>query len=314
MNLRYSMLENFDQAARVGDLFRDVYADAYPMALYYHPEELWEANQAGRLYSAVATDENDIVVGHCALYNTCPNPRVLEAGAGLVHVSARREGAIARLFEALQTTASEKGLCDWLMIDAVCNHVATQKLAYRYGFVDTAVAVDHMPAAAYAREGYTQGRVSALLSFLPLRDHGGTVNFPERYRAVLQNIYDKLGVERQALTSASPPAPTSRVTAWRNQQASYLRVTVLEIGLDLQAHLEDDAEVFQLVLPLDSGALEFAVAEARKKGFFLAGVLPAWTSADNIMLQRLKHTTNWESIVLQSDFAKALLESVKGDR
>ena len=56
------------------------------------------------------------------------------------------------------------------------------------------------------------------------------------------------------------------------------------------------------------------MAAARSEGFFLAGVLPAWTSADSIMLQRLKYPTNWESIVLQSDFAKALLESVKGDR
>lgn len=313
MSVRFCMLENQEQAVGVAALFREVYGQSYPVSLYYQPGELWNEHQAGRLHSAVGLDVDGSVVSHCALYSSAPNPRLLEAGAGLVHPRARRDGVFSRTFAVALSFAQERELCDWIVTEAVCNHVATQKLASRYGFVDTALEIDLMPAAAYTREASAQGRVSTLLSFLPLQDQGGGVCLPTRYRHALLEIYGRLGVRRQMSASPLPTAAVSRVTMWRNEVAGLLRVTVHELGEDLEDYLADSAEVMQLLLPLDSEGLDRALVRARARGFFLAGLLPAWSGADNLMLQRLSAPIDWEQIALETDSAHSLMSTLKDD-
>jgi hypothetical protein len=160
-----------------------------------------------------------------------------------------------------------------------------------------------------------EGRVSTLLCFLPLKDSRANLLLPRRYRGILEEIYETLGVERHFDTASEEeePAEPGVCGVLRNAQAGLLRLTVQTIGLDLPKQLRQEAAVMQLILPLDSPYLDFAVVEARDAGFFIAGLLPAWSVTDALLLQRLAAPPDWDRIALQSDFAKQLLEVIKVD-
>ena len=311
MSLRVTTLQGLEQAEKVSRLFAEVHGEGYPVEFYYQPQQLWDSNQAGHTISAVATDDEGAVVGHCALFGSAPNPRLLKMGAGLVQSSARRTDCLGLLTDELLRQARERDLCDWVFSEAVCNQVTFQKTSDRAGFTATAVEVDRMPASGKDEEG----RVSTLLCFLPIKDSRANLLLPRRYRGILEEIYETLGVERHFDTASEEeePAEPGVCSVLRNAQAGLLRLTVQTIGLDLPEQLRQEAAVMQLILPLDSPYLDFAVVEARDAGFFIAGLLPAWSATDALLLQRLAAPPDWDRIALQSDFAKQLLEVIKVD-
>ena len=189
MKLKISPLRDVEQARGVRQLFLDVYGDGYPIALYYEPDNLWQAHQRGDTVCEVALAEDGSVVGHCALYRSAPNPRLMEMGAGLVHPKARGTGAIGLLVNGLLDYVKANGAADWVFGEAVCNHAVTQRTLSNTGFVETALEIDLMPAAAYTKEASAFGRVSTLLSFHQISDTEGEVYLPQRYRATLEGLY-----------------------------------------------------------------------------------------------------------------------------
>lgn len=61
-----------DDAPGVGNLFRAVYGEGYPVRLYYNPDELREAFQKGEVLPFVAKDKNGALIGVIAIYRSSP--------------------------------------------------------------------------------------------------------------------------------------------------------------------------------------------------------------------------------------------------
>ncbi len=322
MTLSIKPLSGLEEANQVRELFLDVYGEEYPISLYYEPDNLWRAHQMGSTYCFVALDPNGKVVGHLALYPSTPNPRLLELGAGLVHPQARGFNAMLMLIIGMVDYARQHQLADWLFGEPVCNHIATQKLLARVGFRETAMEVDLMPAATYNKEASAKGRVSTLLYFLQLaeRPSPARLYFPRRYEAFIQAGLQTLELEFKEESGAlesqleARAGARTRFTETRNDAADLLRFQVHTIGSDLLTLLEQQAAVFQLILPLTDPAIHVAVDEARSAGFFLGGFLPGWEPADCLLLQRLQAPPDWDSIVLHSEESKQLLALVKSDQ
>lgn len=318
MKLQVSPLRDVEQARAVRQLFLDVYGEAYPIALYYEPENLWKAHQHGDTICQVALDENKKVVGHCALYRSAPNPRLLEVGAGLVHPSARGSGGIGLLLDGLLEYVRVNRIADWVFGEAVCNHAVTQRTLSRAGFVETALEVDLMPAAAYTKEASASGRVSTLLSFFEISDSAREIHMPRRYKRTLEEFYGTLKILRTsaptgALANRDPVRSKTQLTTFRNQSADLLRLQVQSIGKDLAQELVHEAAILQLTLPLADPCMEFAVDAARANGFFLGGLLPCWGEGDHLLLQRLKTEPVWDSVALDSERSRCLLRSIRED-
>lgn len=315
MNISIAPLQNLEQASGVARLFLQVYGKGYPVDLYYDPQRLLQANLEGDTLSQIASDETGRVVGHCALYRSAPNARLLELGAGLVHPDTRGKGTIAELLRELIVRARDGRLADWLFAEAVCNHTTTQRVVDAAGFIDTALEVDLMPAAAYSKEASAVGRVSTLLSFFPLADGGAKVYLPEPYADELRTLYAALGAPR-TLGEASMAAPSTgpgQVGHWRNEAADLLRMTVTSLGSEYETWLAESATIVQISLPLDSPHTGWAAEQARAAGFVLAGLLPRWGDTDHLLLQRFHGPTEWDHIALFSDHAKAMLTRVRSE-
>ena len=315
MNITIAPLQSLAQAAGVAELFLQVYGDGYPVALYYDAQRLLEVNREGSTLSQVACDQSGRVVGHCAAYPSAPNPRLLELGAGLVHPDTRGMGTIAELVRGLVARSREESLADWLFAEAVCNHTTTQRTVHREGFVDTALEVDLMPASAYTREASAVGRVSTLLSFLPISDSAAEVYLPEVYSREIQELYSALGIERtfREATSLLAPPVSGEVGRWRNEAADLLRLTVRSIGTELESCLTLSATVLQISLPLDGPQVGWAVQRARSAGFVLSGLLPRRADSDHMLLQRISGPTEWDRNALESVRAKTMLQRVRGE-
>jgi len=56
-----------------------------------------------------------------------------------------------------------------------------------------------------------------------------------------------------------------------------------------------------------------AVDILRDAGYFFGGALPRWFDGDGLLMQKLDCPPYFEGLILESDFAKELLEIIKED-
>lgn len=303
-------METIDHAEGVRQLFLDVYGDAYPIALYYQPEELLSNQDT---VSAVALNEGNEVVGHLALYHSCPSRTLQEIGAGLVRKDARSGGLLGRLCDHLIADAKRRRL-GLIFGESVCNHLYSQRTLAGLDFVDSALEINLMPSEAYVQEKSSDGRVSAALSFLPVCDLSDTVVLPRQYESQLRKSYQNLGLERVLSLGSEVALPAcTEMSVTTIEMAALARVQVDVVGQDFQQSLDQPGQLTQLMLGLHLDNLDFAVEQANAAGFFFGGLLPRWLGVDTLLMQKPKGEIDWDSIQLLSDSAKELLAFARAD-
>jgi hypothetical protein len=230
---------------------------------------------------------------------------VYEGGAGLVLPSYRNtEKLFSRMVVAGIQAAPDFG-GQGIYGEHVCNHVYTQKVAAALGNVVMGLAVELMPADAYAQEKSAQGRVSSLFGFQTLKPYSHTVYLPQVYEESMRFLYEGLSEPRQLeISGQNPPGSAiSHMTAEIYPHAGVTRITVREMGGDFVKVLgewEDKAAergvvVYQVWLPLSRPWVGWTVERLRERGYFLGGLLPRWFEEDGLLMQRLVHPPDWES-------------------
>jgi len=310
-------------APGVAALFESVYGREYPVRTYLEPAALVEANRLGTIVSSVARTTRGDIVGHNALFNSAPCPRVCESGAGLVLPGYRQGNIFLRLCRHGIEVAAPRFKVEMVFGEPVCNHVFSQKMTHSLGTVTLTLEVDLMPAAAYAREKSARGRVATLLDFIVLRPKPQTVYLPAAYREALAWLYQGLDDRRELLPARGGLAAgrDSRLEAEFFPFAQLVRLAVREAGADFAAALEAEegkglargAEVFQVWLPLSGPWIGAAVEELREHGYFFGGLLPRWFDADGMLMQRTTHRPHWEGIKLEFQRAREILSLVQAD-
>lgn len=312
-----------DDARGVGELFRSVYGEDYPVKLVYAPELLIEAFENRANVPAVARSSKGTIVGYLSLFRSAPSTTVYEAGQGLVLVEYRKHG-IARLmnFYLAEEMAPAYDV-DCAFGEAVCNHPYMQKAWENVGAIETALEIDLMPAEAYAKEGSATGRVAALHMTRMYRPMIQTVYLPHEYEEAMRFIYDGFnsGATLVKATDGSPPGENTSVECQFFPFASVTRLTVRHAGQDFQSVLgryEADALgkgmiVIQVWLELSRPTVSSLIAHLRNRGYFFGGILPRWFGEDGILMQKVTVRPNWEGIHLFSPRAERILEYVKVD-
>lgn len=71
--------------------------------------------------------------------------------------------------------------------------------------------------------------------------------------------------------------------------------------------------VCQVWLPLASTSVGWAVERLRSRGYFLGGILPRWFDTDGLLMQRLSHTPDWDSIQILLDRSREIVRMVRED-
>jgi hypothetical protein len=313
-----------EDAEGVVSVFRSVYGDGYPVKTYLESRLLIEENAARRVISSVARTPRGDIVGHNALYNSADHPGTYESGAGAVHSAYRGgKGIFTRLVDHGLEVAKTFPYINEVFCEPVCNHVFSQKLTDKAGFVLRALEVDLMPAAAYEKEASASGRVSAFLTFRTFRSKPHTVHIPAVYRDTLAFLYEDLDDDRDFRVSEAsiPPDISSVIRAQFYDSAGVARIAVQEPGEDFVRQLEQlerqvvnkGIMVMQVWLNLACPWVGAVVETMQRRGFFLGGALPRWFDSDGLLMQKIFRRPDWEGISLFGDRAAQILKLVKAD-
>jgi hypothetical protein len=312
-----------EDAEGVARLFRFVYGDDYPVQTYTDPERLIEANRSGEVLSSVARTDLGDVVGHNAVFHSAPSPRIFESGSGLVHREYRGQNIFQALDALCVKRALEEGNAAAVWGEPVLNHPISQKMTRTNGYINTAVEVDLMPAATYAKEQSAAGRVSTLMGFILLQPSLQSVYLPPVYENWLGALYDSLGAPRETLPAKDgpPEVEASRVRVDHHDFAQLVRAAVHEVGADFEKvwdRTEAEAaaggvRVFQVWLRLTDPAVGWAVDRLRRRGFFFGGLLPRWFDDDGLLMQKTVDPPHWNDMVVAVDDGRRVIEMAKQD-
>lgn len=314
-----------EDADGVARLFTTVYGNGYPVRLVYDPAALVSAFHAGENIPAVARTESGDIVGYDALFRSAPNPKLYEAGQGLVLPAYRRIGISVEMNRYLCDVLAKEFDVDAIFGEAVCNHTYMQRSwAGPVGHdAETALEVDLMPAEAYTQEQSSSGRVSVLPMFKIYRKKPHTVYIPPIYREQLTYIYSKVNDTRTFELSSEniPPEAITESSSRVFDFANVARIAFSGAGRDFDGVFDKkEAEllsgqiiVIQVWLELGTPWIGRIVDALRDRGYFLGGVFPQWFDSDGLLMQKIIGTPNWEGIRLYSERAKTIMDFVRAD-
>ncbi len=310
-----------EDAPGVTHLFRSVYGDNYPVRTYIDSSLLAKENAAGRVISSVAKIPSGAVVGHVSLFNSAPNPRIFESGAGVVHTRYRGgHGIFTRMFNHGIEAGKASPDVDLIFGEPVCNHPFTQKMLNRASMVSRAMEVNLMPAAAYAKEKSAEGRVSTFLGFLTLKPRPCRVFVPEGLADSFFLCYEGLDDQRTfAAAGGKPESAKSLINTQVFDFAQVARVAVPDAGQDFETKiLAEDQRLMcqgirgiQVWINTGQAWAGQAVDLLRSLGYFFGGVLPQWFGTDGLLMQKILDEPDWDGTVLEGERNKAVAALVK---
>jgi len=303
-------------------LFREVYGEGYPIKTYYLPDQLIEENATGQILSSVARTPTGEVVGHDALVLLDSINKIYENAAGAVLSAFRGHRIFPRLFRHSIVEASKRFGVETLIGEPVCSHPHLQKMCLEFNFIELGLEVDLMPATAYTKDPSASGRVSVLQGCFLYKPTAQIAYIPLIYRNELEYLYTGLEGERTFVNSTDlPPEGDSRGSVKLFDLAQVARIAMNSIGPDFESFIvrvenearEKGVQVFQVWLPLSSPFAPMATDILRRQGFFLGGMLPCRANGDELLMQKVSQTPNWEGMVLYSERGKKIREMIRHD-
>lgn len=312
-----------EDAPGVARLFRAVYGNGYPAKLVYNPDQLINAFNALENIPVVARTLKGDLVAYEALYRSCPNPLVYEAGQGLVLPAYRKHNIINRINQYVCEIMAPRMNIDTVFGEAVCNNMYMQASWQAFANITTALEVDLMPAEAYLKEQSASGRVAVLLMFRFYRLRPRTVYIPSIYENAMKIIYAQFDNQRTLVVSTEMPQNKLRtqIKAQVFDLAKVARLAVHEAADDFPSVFDEKTKelsdqgivVIQVWLKLSWPWIGGIVEHLRARGYFLGGLLPNWFDVDGLLMQKVAGKPNWEEIQLYSAQAKEILKIIKED-
>ncbi len=315
-----------EDAEGIVSLFKAVYGDGYPIRLFYDPQAIIAANEAGEYYSIVARTDAGQVIGVIHLYRSAPFQNIYESGVGLVLKEYRNAGVNTRLMKYLyEEFVPQKETIEELFGEAVCNHVFIQKEEKRFKHIEMGLEVALMPAAAYTKEKSAFGRVATLDCFRCYKPKPHLIYVPKAYEKELRWLYSRLDdtreIELSDIKAKAPKDTASRIEMKFFDFAQVARFMVHEIGDDFTEVLRNmeaqaivkQAVVLQVCLNSTTPWITSVVNMLRDRGYFFGGALPRWFDNDGLLMQKVRCSPDFEDIVLDSDDAEKLLEIIQED-
>ena len=312
-----------DEAEAIAQLLYENYHLSYVHADFYRPRYLTAALESGRLVSAIALHEGQ-VIGHHALM-PLPDVPSAETGAAVVHSAYRGLGLFGRLFEHTLDAATKRGFAS-VFGDAVTIHPFSQRAEASHGYRETALQLGMVPAQTTMRGFGGDGprrRTATLRSYRPFDGHARQVALPAAYRELLESIYANVRLSIEARPKPVPlegEAVTAeldepralgflRLRRWDAETATALKQTVRHL---LSQHVDVVYADVDLVAVRD---VDEATATSNELGFFAAGlILDGPDGHDHLRLQLLDSTEiELDDVVCDSPFAEVLRRRVLED-
>lgn len=303
------------------------YGDTYLHDDCYVPERLVHLNASGALVSIVARDADGDVVGHYAL-ERFDGGRVAERGMAVVHPAHRGRDLMGRMRSLLEEQARRIGLAG-VYSHAVMRHAYSQKVNESFGSDVCGVLLGAGPGEMRFKGIGTSvptDRLSFVLyfSYVDARPDGIAVEVPERHRALVQRIYEGLGVAVR-FVAPLPAAPGASVVDVRYSHTMDAgTIQVHRVGPTTAAEVRRSArdlarvvgaEVVHLFVPMAQSGAAALCEEAATWGFGFGGIGPAFAQdGDALVLQWLARPVDVAALAVATPFVGEIVEYVERDR
>jgi hypothetical protein len=314
-------------AHQVGEVFRTLYGEDFPVKDVYQPDVLWREIQADKLTAALALTAAGNPAGYISFFKSAPNFRLWEAGNMLVDpVYAQSDVALKLARYYFDPQMCRMTNSDGIFGETVCCHYFTQVSAIKSGFVDCALELDQLDGASF-KDGKSNKagmvRVSCVLNFSELSDPVKPVYLPARYEDFLRRLAAPLRPRNFLTSSADLPVVGDTVREDRYYDfAQTWKVAVNFIGADWAIVVEEllteaarrQVVSLQVVLNTDCPAIGEATELLRHSGFFFGGLAPRWFGTDGVLMQQLfGGEPDYAETKLYSQTAKDLMAFIRRD-
>ena len=303
-----------EDAEGIALLYYIVYGSDFPIDYVYNPDLIREANAGNDLYQVVARTDSGNIVGLMSLFRISSGKGIMESGGWMVH-PAYRHGTLAfRIAKKIVDLARDPLRLHVVFGQSVTDHLNTQKLGKKNGFIGLAFEVEPMPP----RPEPEALRISLVDEFLLLQDIPHAVYLPKAYDSFLRKTYERTGWKRQFLTGTAPEGTTDG-TIFHMDKASLAKGLVAGIGADFKEFVESmesthpQQHVYHLQLPLSDPGLPDAVNAARERGYRFGGLLPLWTDRDVLLMQKVANTPDLSRPLILTDEMRELVDYIRDD-
>jgi hypothetical protein len=313
-----------EDAEGIAGLFYAIYGPDYPIRTFYYPERIISENYNKTICSAVARTLSGNIVAHGALYKSSPlSQNLYEIGLGLTLPSYRETFATYKVFVYLAEEARKFLQPEGIFGEAVCNHIATQKLSSAVGMSDMAIELGLMPASAYEKEQSARGRVTCTMMFKSCCTESADIYIPKPYVPMAEFLLSDFQPKRRLRIARNKPPKASKTELHRKffPFAQTGRFNIAKVGSDFKGqvgrmeHLgkERGVEIMQFFVNTAESWAGYAVDFLRDQGYFMGGLLPLWFHSDGILMQKNIGNGPLSEIRLYTKKAKELLELVLED-
>lgn len=309
-----------DDGEGVAALFHAVYGDAYPIDMYYVPDDIRRACREGKLHPVVARLKDGRIIGVSALYASSPPfPGLIEYGLGIVHPVYRGTFVLYHMSKAIMEKLDGLPGVEAVFGEAVCDTIITQHSSALFGFTETAIELDLLPEKEVG-----QGRGACLVMFRNGKDRTRRLYHPAAYAERIAWMVSRAGLNRElaALDGETPLAGETRLRTEVFASAGVTRVHVFAIGADGREALEK-AEAqgraagcvcLQCFLNTAEPSAMTIASHLRQAGYGLGGLIPRWFDDDALLMQKSLCPTRADRIQLYSDNARTILAMALADR
>jgi serine/threonine-protein kinase RsbW len=304
------------------------YGHTYEDYIYY-PEEITRLNQSGELYSLLAINDQQVVMGHCALKFSPHRRDQAELGVLFVRPEFRQHGLGAALWKAATNAARELGLQS-IFSRSVTGHRGSQTIALENGFSDCALSLALFPRAVNLKNlgGQQPGKMSGMLQWLALHPYQPDPVFvPDAYASLVTELYHRAGLQVRR-GDETEPAP-NHAPLFRVQRVPTLNVAMIyveSIGPTPQAMFRwlDQAHrrlcrekidmIYLSIILQQQGAAEIAQF-AKEMGYLFSGIAPkAFSHGDALLLQYINMPeTPFDNLIVWTDTAHLLRDEIQSE-
>lgn len=294
----------------------------------YYPDRIADMLRSGLMMSCVAENDAGEIVGHLALLRNGPESAIAESAAAVVDPRYRGHALFKTMKIFMAEEAKRRGLLG-LYSEAMTLHPFTQKGNIALGAHETGLVLAYVPGDVNTRkiDASPQGERAALLLYY-MRTNAEphrVIYAPPRHRAVLDDICQRIGLDREFGVISDMPAfaESTRLDIRVRPELGIAAITVRACGADagqqIRHHLVDlccrKVDAIYLDLPLGDPAAASLCAACEAAGFFFAGMIPEYDKGDVLRLQYLNNLDiNMDGIVVVSDTGRRLFDHVAAER
>lgn len=318
-----------DETIWVSQCIYRAYGRTHPNEYLYYPERMAHMLEAGEVIAAAAVGVAGDLAGFAIARPGAG--RVGELHEVVVAPYHRGRGLLKRMTALLDEEMRRVG-ARGVFVEAVTNHLFTQRVVSGIGFRDCGVTLGAAPISQHFKgiqAGPVAQRGSWTLAFKHLTPPAvAPLYAPERHRAMLERIYEHLGApvtwEAPATGDGGASDEPGEVAVSFYPSWGFGSINVERPGSASPAEIRRaqrdlcdlaGAEAIYLELPLARPETPVLCSAAENAGFFFAGLGPQFASdGDVLRLQFLNTALDISQIHLLDPFATELLTYIDGER